>query len=302
MQLNKIKKYAVSMMTLALLTGCYEAEPISTESPISKEIDELRIVFGPTDSGFLTTAEPLKQLLLNELSTNSYLIDTVSISIADSREDLATDLTTGKIDVAWMDGDTYLTDTNAYTALLALNTNVLSVDSSEPSDWVDVTTTEEMTDQTRTLIYATTSETGSTLATSESIAWSDLVDVSWATIGTNILDEWIASEYAGHSSEDLSNLTIYSTYDELLANVGNHDVIVCDAYHAIGNEAFSGATIIGVSEPHYIAVIATTNANVKINNSEFHSAFTSAITNLLANEEALAILSAYDTASYTAIN
>lgn len=190
-----MKKLFTTMLCCLLAlsaTACSkEKEPEVNENG-NTVVEELNIAFVPSKDAeeILTAAEPLKQILKDQLSKRGFDVTNIEISVGNNYEVVGEGLAAGSIDLGFIPAGNYVTAHDAYpedvNLLLVSSRAAVSVDIDSPSkgadwrDWNDVIVTDaaEPAGGYRSLIYVNVgTEKGAELyskAVEGTLKWEDI--------------------------------------------------------------------------------------------------------------------------------
>ena len=357
-----LKKVSAFLLAAAMLTGCSSGSSAAASSAAAtaastaaseeavtakaapaatgnKTIDDLKIEFVPSKDAdvIITGTAGLDQLLIDAMKTEGYDIGKVDITVGTTYEATGEALSAGSIDVGWLPGGTYALYSDETDVVLTATRNGLSNDSTDPKTWNgDANATQKNGPQVtfyRSLIYATPSEYGKTLAAKvnngEELTWDDLNNANWAVLKTSSSAGyiyptlWLMDNYDGKKLSDLENVTTLDGYGTAFAQAASEsvDIIVCYAdgrndYEAswmlptdstdetgkagLGREdtIWNEMNVIGVTEGIYNDTVAITMADPDIYNDEFIAALQNSLINIIGTDEGQSIFSVYSHTGY----
>ncbi len=200
-------------------------------------ISELNIVFVPSRdaSEIYEVTEPLKQILLDELSSRGVEFTAVNIYVASSYESAAEGLVSGLYDVGFLPGGVYVLykdiENSPIEVILAAGRGGLSKTSTDPVDWNDGVPLEYTTvlePGYNSFIIAGTSVAARAVADKlnggETLVWDDLKDLNWcvrsATSNTGYIypNLWLYENF-GKQISDLTNITVTSGYGATMSSL-----------------------------------------------------------------------------------
>ncbi len=177
----------------ATVSAAPEAPPAPAE-PEAIAIDKLNVYFVPSrePAEIVTTTEPLKQLLKDEMAKLGYDIGEVVISVGTTYEAVGEALSAGTADVGLIPGGTYVLYDDGAEVILTATRDGLSKDSDNAKDWNDGQPTEASEKQAvsyRALMIAGPSKTGQALAAKvnagEELTWEDIDSAKWSVMGSS---------------------------------------------------------------------------------------------------------------------
>lgn len=357
-----LKKVSAFLLAAAMLTGCSSGSSAAASSAAAtaastaaseeavtakaapaatgnKTIDDLKIEFVPSKDAdvIITGTAGLDQLLIDAMKTEGYDIGKVDITVGTTYEATGEALSAGSIDIGWLPGGTYALYSDETDVVLTATRNGLSNDSTDPKTWNgDANATQKNGPQVtfyRSLIYATPSEYGKTLAakvnSGEELTWDDLNNANWAVLKTSSSAGyiyptlWLMDNYDGKKLSDLENVTTLDGYGTAFAQAASEsvDIIVCYAdgrndYEAswmlptdstdetgkagLGREdtIWNEMNVIGVTEGIYNDTVAITMADPDIYNDEFIAALQNSLINIIGTDEGQSIFSVYSHTGY----
>jgi phosphonate transport system substrate-binding protein len=300
-----------------------EAEP---EAPTNIEITDLKVSFVPSKDPeqIITTTEPLKELLKNELATLGYDVKNVDITVGTTYEAVGEALSAGTTDVGLIPGGTYALYDDGAEVILTATRSALSNDSDNPKEWNDNKPTTGLTDKQatyyRSLLLAGPSEKGQALAAKvnngEELTWEDLNSANWAVMSSSSSAGyiyptlWMQEKY-GKSLTDLAQIVQSDSYGSSFARLaaGQADIIVVYADARRDNEAnwtekysrtasiWDETNVIGVTQPIYNDTVSVSK-NSPIINGELKSALQTAFINISKTEEGKGVIAIYSHEGY----
>ena len=223
----------------------------ATEAPETEaarpHFDKLTLEFVPSKDADVIIAGTanLPELVKAEMARLGYDIDEVDITVGTSYDATGEAMSAGTIDIGWLPGGTYALYSDDTEVILTATRNGLSNDSENPADWNgEANATLKNGPQVtyyRSLIYATPSEYGKTLAAKvnngEALTWDDLNAANWAVLKTSSSagyiypTMWLMANYDGKTLQDLDNVVTLDGYGTAFsyAAAESVDIIVCYA-------------------------------------------------------------------------
>jgi len=219
-----MKLFIVLLSSLIVLFGC---------NPQAKQtqVEELVIYGFPflEPDVMLSRSQPLKQLLMDELSLRGYDIKQVSIYIGTSQNAVAEALSAGTAHIGFINSLTYLLyEEEALLPIFSVLRGQLNIDSDKISDWNTLTPIVRFTDQLapyyRNVVMAGPSPKGQSLVAQlndeQPLTWDELATARWCmpnpgNAGYIYGALWVYQTY-GKKMSDLPNLTIMGGYHEML--------------------------------------------------------------------------------------
>ena len=229
------------------------------------KMDKLTFQFVPSKDAdvIITGTKNLPELVKAEMAKLGYDIGEVEISVGTSYEATGEAMCAGSIDVGWLPGGTYAIYSQAkeVDVFLTATRAGLSNDSTDPTTWNgEANKTLKNGPQVtyyRSLIYATPSEYGKTLAAKvnagEELTWEDLDKATWAVQKTSSSAGYIyptlwLMEKFDKKISDLSNVVpLDSGYGTAFSYAAAEqvDIIVC---YADGRNDYEASWILPVDE------------------------------------------------------
>ncbi|MGI6215082.1 MAG: phosphate/phosphite/phosphonate ABC transporter substrate-binding protein [Christensenellales bacterium] len=178
-----MKKLLALMMVLVMALGVMGAV-----AEDSKTIENLTVYFVPSASveEMTTAAEPLKQMLIDELAKYGYTIKNVEIGVGTDYAVVGEGMISGTIDVGFLPANTYvLYAEDGVDVILSATRAALSVESENFDDWnVEVLKSDDVASGYRSLIYVNAyTEKGAELlekARAGKLTWDDINNATWA--------------------------------------------------------------------------------------------------------------------------
>ena len=331
-----MKKIIAMLLVVLMSLAC-----VAVAETEAIKMDKLTLEFVPSKDAdvIITGTKNLPELLKAALLAEGYDVAEIEITVGTSYEATGEAMAAGTIDIGWLPGGTYALysmDKEVDVILTATRAG-LSNDSTNPADWngEENKTIQQPENQVgfyRSLIYATPSEYGKTLAAKvnagEALTWEDLDKASWAVLKTSSSAGyiyptiWLMDNY-GKKITDLTTVTTLSGYGEAFAQAAAEsvDIIVCyadgrndyaEAWDMAVTETASNnitgfgregsiwneLNVIGVTGGIYNDTVSITTAKEEIYNPEFIEAIQNALMNVIATEEGLAIFSVYSHMGY----
>jgi phosphonate transport system substrate-binding protein len=219
-----MKLTVIGLIMMILVSGC---------SPQTKnsQVEELVIYGFPflEPDVMLARSQPLKQMLIDELSLRGYDIKQISIYIGTSQNAVAEALSAGSAHIGFVNSLTYLLyEEESLLPIFSVLRGQLNIDSDKISDWNTLTPIVRYTDQLapyyRNVIMAGPSTNGQALISmlndETPIPWSDISSARWCmpnpgNAGYIYGALWVYQTY-GKKMSELPNLTIMGGYHEML--------------------------------------------------------------------------------------
>ncbi len=253
--MKKLLTILLSVLMLFSMTACSSSE----EETDDTVIDTLTIAFVPSKPAdtILAAAEPLKEMLQEELAERGYTVNNIEISVGDNFAVVGEGMIAGSIDVGFLNSTTYITyatgsDDSVVLLLEALRNGVgdstgrviYPDEGIEPWNSGITTDTEELTNGYSGLIYVNiATEKGADLyekACAGTLTWEDVDSAKWnassVTSGSGFMypSVWLNEMFGeGVGNEkrtiaSLSNVVTDVAYSTMMQNLltGACDVIV----------------------------------------------------------------------------
>lgn len=332
-----------SVLTVGLLAGCGanntnqpansgnsatqqpSASPETTEDAL-KTIETLKVSFVPSKDPdeIITTTEPLKQLLTEQLATQGYEVGNVQIDVGTTYEAVGEALSAGTTDIGLIPGGTYTLYDDGAEVILTSTRKALSNDSENPKDWNDNKPTTGLDDQQatyyRSIFIAGPSAKGQELAAKvnngEELTWEDLNSANWSVMSTSSSAGyiyptlWLQENY-GKKITDLSQVTPSDSYGTSFARLAaqQSDIIVAFADARRDNEEkwttdFGGTgpiwdqtNVIAVTDPIYNDTVSVSK-NSPIMDDELKKAIQEAFIAIAQTEEGKQVIAIYSHEGY----
>lgn len=208
-------------------------------------VDKLSIIYVPsTDANVLLEAtEPLKQMLIDEMSLRGFDIGEVEITVGTSFEAVGEALASGSVDIGISGASVYITYEDEVDLLLTATRNDFNKEGTDPNVWNDGPSERvdgKLTTGYRGLIYAGPSAYGKELAAKvaagEELTWEDLDKAVWA-VGNTTSNAgylypclWLKQNY-GKTYSDLSNVIPGTNYPTMFTQAASEqiDIFMCFA-------------------------------------------------------------------------
>ncbi|WP_246070761.1 phosphate/phosphite/phosphonate ABC transporter substrate-binding protein [Paenibacillus kobensis] len=297
----------------------------ATATDAAKSIKELKVSFVPSKdpNDIITATGPLKDLLKNQLATEGYIVDKVSIDVGTTYEAVGEAMTAGTTDIGFIPGGTYVLYGDGADVLLTATRAGLSNDSDNPKDWNDNKPTAPTTNQAsyyRALFIAGPSKKGQELAAKvnggEQLTWDDLNSANWAVMSTSSSAGyiyptlWLQNNYK-KSLTDLAHVVTSDSYASSFARLaaGQADVIVsyADARRdyeskwttdmARSKSIWDETNVIGVTQGIYNDTISVSKKD-PLMTDEFRKALQNAFISIAQTEEGKKVISIYSHEGY----
>lgn len=246
--MKKISLLLIFSMLLALLAGCgqrtpetAEPEPEPAETPEEMEplrLDTLRVELGKgglAPDRLAEAVRELPELLRTALAEQEVAVEEVKVTIGSSTAATVQALEGGSVDVAFLPAEELARCETAVPVLLV--SGPLFWDQGEDlSAWRREPKEAPLVPGYRALICAAPTEYGRNLAERKSLSWTELDHARWGVLeedsipGHRAVDLWLADNYEGNTLEDLADVTVYDSFDDLVlaASDGEIDLFPMD--------------------------------------------------------------------------
>jgi len=305
-------------MLVFVLAGCSSGD--------DKTIEELKVTFIPSrDPEEITTmTEPLEQMLIDELATQGYTVNDVTINVSSTYEAAGEALASGTTDVAFIPAGTYvLYEDSGAEVLLSATRGGLNKDSENPKDWNDGKATEmDSSNQVsyyRSLLVAGPSDEGKALAdkvnAGESLTWEEIDGVNWcvrdpsSSAGNIYPSIWMNDNYQ-KTVADLSTSVQTTSYTDTISRLATEQCDVgsiyadaridyADQWNEFGAEGsiWEGTNVIGVTDGIQNDTISV-SANSSIMTDGLKEALSNAFISIGNSEEGKEVISVYSHEGY----
>ncbi|MFT4413287.1 phosphate/phosphite/phosphonate ABC transporter substrate-binding protein [Fredinandcohnia humi] len=332
---NKLKLLLGLVLIIGLMAGCASADSGADDTSGDSgdsgnsgntKIEELKVSFVPSKDPeeIITTTEPLKNLLKDELTKKGYDVGEVSIDVGTTYEAVGEALAAGTTDVGLIPGGTYVLYDDGAEVILTATRAALSNDSENAKDWNDNKPTTGLEDQQatyyRSLLLAGPSEKGQELANKvnngEELTWEDLNSANWAVMSSSSSAGYIyptlyLQEKYGKGLSDLAHVTQSDSYGSSFARLasGQADIIVMFADARRDNEEawtsdfartasiWDETNVIGVTNPIYNDTVSVSK-NSEIMDDKLIAALQEAFIDIANTEEGKKVISIYSHEGY----
>lgn len=318
------KKFGLLLVLSLLVSVFFNVFSVNAQEPV--EIDTLKVAFVPSrdPEEIITTTEPLKQLLIDELAKEGFNVKNVEITVGTSYEAVGEGMAAGTIDVGLIPGGTYVLFEDDVDVILTSTRQGLSKDSENPADWNDGKPTELIEDQVsyyKGLIIAGPSEKGQELAdkvnNGEELTWEDLDSAKWSVMSSSSSSGyiypsiWLGSKFDGKQISDLSNVVQADSYPSSIARLASEQVDVVvgfadlrrdneEAWTAdMGREAsiWEETNVIGVTPNVYNDTVSVSKTSETMTD-ELKTALQNAFINIAETEEGKEVIAIYSHEGY----
>ncbi|WP_400164494.1 phosphate/phosphite/phosphonate ABC transporter substrate-binding protein [Brevibacillus sp. TJ4] len=338
---KKFMPLLAAVLSIGLATGCgtnnagtgTTQPPAQTGTPTettttdsNKQIDVLKVSFVPSKDPdqIITTTEPLKELLKNQLAKQGYTVGSVTIDVGTTYEAVGEALSAGTTDVGLIPGGTYVLYDDGAEVILTSTRKALSNDSDNPKDWNDNKPTtgldNEQASYYRSLFIAGPSQKGQELAAKvnngEALTWEDLNSARWAVMSTSSSAGyiyptlWLRENY-GKGLTDLAQVTQSDSYGSSFARLAAEqvDVLVAFADARRDNEEkwmseFGGkasiweqTNVIGVTQPIYNDTVSVSK-NSPVMSDDLKKALQEAFIAIAETDEGKEVIAIYSHEGY----
>lgn len=318
-----MKKFlAVFSLITMLAAGVFApAAQVSAQ----EEIDKLTVAFVPSrdPEDIITTTEPLKQLLIDELAELGFNVGEIEITVGTSYEAVGEAMSAGTAEIGLIPGGTYVLFSDDVEVLLTSTRAGLTKDSENPADWNDGEATETSDEQVtyyKSLIIAGPSEKGQELAAKvnagEELTWEDLDSANWAVMSSSSSSGYIyptiwLSERYGKGVSDLSHAVQSESYASSIARLASEQVDIIVGFADLrrdydeqwttemGREAsiWEETNVIGVAPNVYNDTVSVSK-NAEVMTDELKAAIQQAFINISETEEGKAVIAIYSHEGY----
>lgn len=318
-----MKKFlAVFSLITMLAAGVFApAAQVSAQ----EEIDKLTVAFVPSrdPEDIITTTEPLKQLLIDELAELGFNVGEIEITVGTSYEAVGEAMSAGTAEIGLIPGGTFVLFSDDVEVLLTSTRAGLTKDSENPADWNDGEATETSDEQVtyyKSLILAGPSEKGQELAAKvnagEELTWEDLDSANWAVMSSSSSSGYIyptiwLNERYGKGVSDLSHAVQSESYASSIARLASEqvDIIVgfADLRRDYGEQwttemsreasIWEETNVIGVAPNVYNDTVSVSK-NAEVMTDELKAAIQQAFINISETEEGKAVIAIYSHEGY----
>ena len=320
---KNLKKFlAVFSLITMLAAGVFApAAQVSAQ----EEIDKLTVAFVPSrdPEDIITTTEPLKQLLIDELAELGFNVGEIEITVGTSYEAVGEAMSAGTAEIGLIPGGTFVLFSDDVEVLLTSTRAGLTKDSENPADWNDGEATETSDEQVtyyKALIIAGPSEKGQELAAKvnagEELTWEDLDSANWAVMSSSSSSGYIyptiwLSERYDKGVSDLSHAVQSESYASSVARLASEQVDIIVGFADLrrdydeqwttemGREAsiWEETNVIGVAPNVYNDTVSVSK-NAEVMTDELKAAIQQAFINISETEEGKAVIAIYSHEGY----
>ena len=318
-----MKKFlAVFSLITMLAAGVFA--PVAQVSA-QEEIDKLTVAFVPSrdPEDIITTTEPLKQLLIDELAALGFNVGEIEITVGTSYEAVGEAMSAGTAEIGLIPGGTFVLFSDDVEVLLTSTRAGLTKDSENPADWNDGEATETSDEQVtyyKSLLLAGPSEKGQELAAKvnagEELTWEDLDSANWAVMSSSSSSGYIyptiwLSERYDKGVSDLSHAVQSESYASSIARLASEQVDIIVGFADLrrdydeqwttemGREAsiWEETNVIGVAPNVYNDTVSVSK-NAEVMTDELKAAIQQAFINISETEEGKAVIAIYSHEGY----
>ena len=142
---KSLKLFAIFTLIATFVAGLIA--PFTAKA--AEKIDTIKIGFVPSRNPdeIVTSTEPLKQLLKDELAKNGFEVENVEITVGTNFEAVGEGLASGTLDYGFIPSGTYVLFSDDVEVLLTATRQGLNKNSAEQKDWNDKKATEPTDEQ-----------------------------------------------------------------------------------------------------------------------------------------------------------
>lgn len=239
------------------------ARPITGESPL--ELDSLRMEIsraGLDSDRLMEAARKLPELLRSALADCGVAVNTVQVTIGSSPAATVQALNAGTVDIAVLPAEGLAGQETEAAVLLASGPG-----GKDAPLWTDCAVGDQTT------LWMAPTDYGLNLVgrvgkEGDLPSWAELNQARWGLLGTESLpgrravDLWLADHYGGNTTANLSRVTVYGDFDQLLQAAADGEIDVFPAGGGVmepGTEDGEGASAffrLGDCEQFYETVLA----------------------------------------------
>lgn len=221
--------------------------------------------------------------LPDALAVQGVTVDTISISFGPSYGATAEALAQGSVQLAFLPAEE-LVEFDGMTPLLAdADYGFTAVTA---ADWnAGAARTRELVTGTAALICAGPSTYGNTLADLTALrplTWAELDHARWGVLaeddlaGYRCLRLWLEDHYEDNAVSDLSQVTVYDSWDDLLDAAAAEEIDLFPLHPVLHAEA-GEVRVLDVSAPLHAWVAAGSAADAAVNDPRFAEALADAV-------------------------
>lgn len=239
--MKKLSLLLVLTMLLALLAGCGQKTPEITEpeqnvepEPVETPLvfETLRVEFGKGNLTASRLAEVVRELpepLQTALAEQGVTVKEVKITIGPSTAATVQALEEGTVDLAFLPAENLASYGTAIPVLLT--SGPLFWDQGEDlAAWRREPVEAPLVPGYRSLICAAPTEYGRNLAGRTELSWTEVDHARWGVLdadsipGYRAVNLWLADNYEGNTLEDLSDVTVYDSFSDLILAASNGEI------------------------------------------------------------------------------
>ncbi|MCI2055992.1 MAG: PhnD/SsuA/transferrin family substrate-binding protein [Oscillibacter sp.] len=331
--MKKTSLLAAFLLLLSLTAGCGTQAPAAASSSASGtetlQMERLCLELPRSCAEKPDAVDAFCESLRGALKDHGVDVGKVTVTFGTSEAATAQALEAGGVQAAVLSGESYVKYGSG--SLVVAAGDVLNErddgDSTDPAVWngEEALTAQRQTPRAglRTLLAAGPSDYGAQLArrvqNGKTPSWTELDHAAWGVLAgdTAMASQWLEDNYEGNTIEDLSTVTTFDTYADLLWALANGEVdaavlpedmfFYCvdlgmwtaPAFEPVENSASRGlgrenpmwdeVTVLGVSERYFTAVMAVSVTDQTVSSSTFTAALQAALLNLSqSHQEVLA--------------
>ena len=310
------------LLCMAQLTGCGIRLPFGHKV---KAVNKLTVGFvrSVDDSQIDAIAGPFKTQLKSEMLKLGYEIYSMDITIGSTYEAIGRGLASGKCDIGFIPGGTYVLYEDYCDVILTATRKGLSIESSDPRIWNQKAPTDEVDKEVtfyRALILAGPSDAGRAIVekvnNGDKLTWEDVNSLRWAVMNSSSSagyiypSLWLKERY-NKNITNLKKITQVDTYSTAFKGLAADEFdVICIYADArrdfVGrwNTEFKGKNsiwedtgVIGVTNGIYNDAICVSNMSADVN-EEVKTALKKAFINMAKSEEGKQIISLYNHDGY----
>ncbi|MBO4458743.1 MAG: PhnD/SsuA/transferrin family substrate-binding protein [Butyrivibrio sp.] len=310
------------LLCMTQLTGCSFKSPFGRKV---KAINKLTVGFvrSVDDAQINAIAAQFKTQLKSEMLKQGYEVYGVDVTIGSTYEAIGRGLASGKCDIGFIPGGTYVLYEDYCDVILTATRKGLSIESSDPRVWNQNAPTEEADKEVtfyRSLLVAGPSAGGRALAekvnNGDKLTWEELNVLNWGVMNSSSSagyiypSLWLKARY-NRRINNLKNVTQVDTYSTAFRGLADQRFdIICiyaDArrdFEERWNTEFKqtgsiwdDTSVIGVTSGIYNDTICVSNMSNNIN-EEVKAALKKAFINMGQSEEGKQLISIYNHSGY----
>ena len=237
---KSLKLFAIFTLIATFVAGL--TAPFTAKA--AEKIDTIKIGFVPSRNPdeIVTSTEPLKKLLKDELAKNGFEVENVEITVGTNFEAVGEGLASGTLDYGFIPSGTYVLFSDDVEVLLTATRQGLNKNSAEPKDWNDKKATEPTDEQVtfyKGLVLAGPSAKGKELAEKvnkgEKLTWEDLNSAKWTVLSSSSASGYIyptlwLKENFGKKITDLANVVQSDSYTNAMTRLAAEQVDIVVGY------------------------------------------------------------------------